>query len=120
MKPFSDSELKALYLKLKERELALSEVTQHSSSSSAVVELDQSKVGRISRMDALQAQAISKATDNRRHNEFNKIKAALYRYDSGDYGFCIECGETISYKRLEIDPAATLCINCASKAEIYS
>jgi len=85
--------------------------------STAVVELDQSKVGRLSRMDAMQAQAMAKASRNRRQAMLTKITAALKRIDDGDYGLCRECEEPINPKRLEFDPTAIHCIDCASKDE---
>ncbi len=80
---------------------------------SKAVELDQTRVGRLSRMDALQSQAMSKATNLRRVLELEKIAAALNRIDEGDYGYCLRCDEPIISGRLEIDPAVTLCIKCA-------
>ena len=85
--------------------------------SAAVVELDQSKVGRLSRMDAMQAQAMAQASSNRRKAMLVKITAALKRIDDGDFGFCRDCDEAINPKRLEFDPTATQCIECASKSE---
>ncbi|MBB3763341.1 TraR/DksA family transcriptional regulator [Sphingomicrobium lutaoense] len=77
------------------------------------VTLDQESVGRLSRMDALQVQAMAQALDRRREQEKLRIDAALRRIEEGDYGFCLECGEAIAEKRLEHDPAATHCIGCA-------
>lgn len=77
------------------------------------VELDQQSVGRLSRMDALQGQAMAQETERRRASELQRIEAALARLDAGDYGFCIACGEEIADKRLELDPTAPLCIDCA-------
>lgn len=85
--------------------------------SAAVVELDQSKVGRLSRMDAMQAQAMAKASSQRREATLKHITAALKRLDDGDFGLCLNCDEPINPKRLEFDPTATLCIDCASAAE---
>ena len=85
--------------------------------SAAVVELDQSKVGRLSRMDAMQAQAMAKASSNRRQAMLVKIPAALQRIDDGDFGLCRACEEAIDPKRLEFDPTAIYCIECASKGE---
>ena len=85
--------------------------------SAAVVELDQSKVGRLSRMDAMQAQAMAKASSQRREATLRHITAALKRLDEGDFGLCLKCDEPINPKRLEFDPTATLCIDCASAAE---
>ncbi len=85
--------------------------------SAAVVELDQSKVGRLSRMDAMQAQAMAKASNQRRQQVLVGITAALKRIDDGSYGICAECEEAINPKRLEFDPTVRFCINCASSRE---
>jgi len=85
--------------------------------SAAVVELDQSKVGRLSRMDAMQAQAMAKASRQRREVTLQHITAALKRLDEGDFGLCLKCDEPINPKRLDFDATATLCIDCASEAE---
>ena len=84
------------------------------------VELDQARVGRLSRMDAMQAQAMSKETGRRRRQKLIQIEAALRRLEDDDYGFCQECGEEIAPARLEVDPAVLLCIDCASAREIIS
>ena len=81
------------------------------------VELDQAKVGRLSRMDALQAQAMSLESKRRREMLLQKIDAALGRIEDGGYGRCLDCDQTIAHERLEFDPAATRCIQCAEKIE---
>jgi DnaK suppressor protein len=83
----------------------------------AVVQLDQSKVGRLSRMDALQAQAMAKASGERRALQLREIDAALRRIDDGSYGDCERCEEPINPRRLDADPTARLCIDCASRSE---
>ncbi|MGI9503723.1 MAG: TraR/DksA family transcriptional regulator [Geminicoccaceae bacterium] len=79
------------------------------------VELDQTRVGRLSRMDALQSQAMAKETERRRQQELARIDVALERLEDGTYGECIDCGEMIAKKRLAFDPSALLCIDCADK-----
>lgn len=85
--------------------------------SSSIVELDQSRVGRLSRMDAMQGQAMSVEMKRRRKASLQKIASALERIDDGDFGTCEECGEEIAVARLELDPSLTLCIRCATEAE---
>ena len=85
--------------------------------SAAVVELDQSKVGRLSRMDAMQGQAMAQASSQRREQMLRNITAALGRLERDEYGDCQSCAEPINPKRLEFDPTATLCIECADKSE---
>ena len=82
-----------------------------------VVELDQTRMGRLSRMDAMQAQAMSVETGRRRRQDLIEIEAALVRISEGDFGDCFECGEAVNPKRLEANPIATLCINCAEAQE---
>ena len=83
----------------------------------AVVELDQSKVGRLSRMDAMQAQAMAQAAVGRRKQQLQRIEAALRRLDDGEYGLCRVCDEAINPQRLAFDPAVPTCISCAEKRE---
>ena len=78
------------------------------------VELDQQSVGRLSRMDALQSQAMAQANSRQRQVMAQRIAAALARIEDGTYGECLDCGEEIPRKRLDLDPAAPLCISCAS------
>lgn len=78
----------------------------------ATVELDQQAVGRLSRMDALQNQAMAQAQARRRQGERQKIRAALGRLDDGEYGYCTDCGEDIEAKRLAADPAIARCLYC--------
>ena len=77
------------------------------------VTLDQQSVGRLSRMDALQQQAMAVATQTRRGQMRNRINAALARMEAGEFGFCSECGEDIPTNRLELDPTVPTCVSCA-------
>ncbi len=79
----------------------------------ATVQLDQQAVGRLSRMDAIQNQAMAKAQAARRQTETTRLRAALVRIDEGEFGYCEDCGDDIAPKRLELDPAAAKCIACA-------
>lgn len=79
------------------------------------VELDQTMMGRLSRMDAMQGQAMAKANKQRAEIELKKIGAAFQRIKDDEYGYCAKCNEEISEKRLEFDPTALFCINCADK-----
>jgi DnaK suppressor protein len=80
-------------------------------------ELDQSRVGRLSRMDAMQQQAMAQASTRRTELELQRIRTALQRMKSGEYGICSKCEEEIAEGRLRVDPATLLCIDCARAAE---
>jgi DnaK suppressor protein len=90
-------------------------LSEGSAEARETVTLDQASVGRLSRMDAMQQQAMAQATERQRAVEISRIGNALKRLDENEYGFCVECGEEIGQKRLEIDPSATHCIKCAGR-----
>ncbi len=81
------------------------------------VSLQQDAVGRLSRIDAMQQQAMAQATQRRRDAERQRIGAALRRLDEGEWGWCATCGENIAEARLEHDPSVAQCVACASKVE---
>jgi DnaK suppressor protein len=45
-----------------------------------------------------------------------QVEAALERLDAGTYGVCLVCGRAIPPERLEVRPAATMCVACATSA----
>ena len=79
--------------------------------------LDQSSVGRVSRVDAMQSQSMAIETTRLRQQQLRQIVTALALIESGDYGFCVGCDAEIDPKRLAIDPAVTYCVPCASRME---
>jgi len=103
---------------LLEKKAALMEDEEAGREAAHVVELDQTSVGRVSRMDAMQGQAMAIAANQRRQVELHKIEVALKKIDQVEYGYCLECDEEIAEPRLKLDPATSLCISCASKKEI--
>lgn len=90
----------------------LDEEDAASAEARSVVELDQSATGRLSRMDALQHQAMAQAQLRRRASERLRLQAALARLEEGEYGFCTDCGEEVLADRLAADPAIALCADC--------
>ncbi|MDA7963427.1 TraR/DksA C4-type zinc finger protein [Ruegeria sp.] len=95
----------------------LAELAAQSASGQAaqsVVELDQQAIGRLSRMDALQNQAMAKAQQVRRDQEVRRLQAALARMEEGEFGYCEDCGDPIPRGRLDLDLAASKCVSCAS------
>lgn len=109
-----NADMRKRLLKLREE---LESMVETSEESSQVVELDQTRVGRLSRMDAMQAQQMAQASARRRKLMLRQISAALARIEKDDYGYCRSCDEPIAHKRLEFDPTALLCIKCANEAE---
>jgi len=81
------------------------------------VELDQARIGRLSRMDAMQQQAMAKATARLVDQERQRIQAVLARMREDEYGYCILCEEEIAEGRLKFDPSVLVCIDCAKEKE---
>lgn len=110
--PLKPAEIKKFKRHLEQLRDELSELSGLAADSRKPVELDQTSVGRLSRMDALQGQAMQLETERRREIERTRINAALERIETGDYGYCTVCDEDIALKRLEHDPSVPNCIDC--------
>ncbi|MEJ2482225.1 MAG: hypothetical protein P8049_03670 [Gemmatimonadota bacterium] len=77
------------------------------------VELDQSRVGRLSRMDELQNQSLTRNLHEREEIRLGLIRSALERISEGTYGRCAACGSAIPYERLVVFPEAPECGSCS-------
>lgn len=99
--------------RLEAKKLELEETSELSAGSRDPVALDQQSVGRLSRMDAMQQQAMSKATEQKRQYDLVRVEAALRRVRDDEYGYCQECGDEIPDGRLAIDPMSETCVTCA-------
>jgi DnaK suppressor protein len=83
----------------------------------APVELDQARVGRLSRMDSMQQQAMALEQDRRRDILIKRIEGAFQRVERGTYGHCVRCSNPIEEKRIDFDPTVFFCQQCAQHAE---
>ncbi|HHO51418.1 MAG TPA: TraR/DksA family transcriptional regulator [Deltaproteobacteria bacterium] len=107
----SDDAIRARLLALRAE---LEAVATSTRDQGGTVELDQGAVGRLSRMDALQQQAMAQAQEQRTRLRLDQIHSALLRLDAGDYGTCARCGEEIAEGRLAARPEAPFCLECAA------
>ncbi len=104
----------------KRLETRLAELTQgleDGRGATAPLELDQARVGRVSRMDAMQQRAMAQAAARLAGAEEARIRKAMDRIRAGDYGYCTNCDEKIPEKRLDFDPSVLFCIGCARASE---
>jgi DnaK suppressor protein len=62
----------------------------------------------------MQGQAMAQATIERRRIEIAQIDAAFKRMEKDEFGYCVECGDDIAPKRLELSPAIARCVECAN------
>jgi DnaK suppressor protein len=79
-----------------------------------VTELDQSAVGRLSRIEALQNQGLTRNLHDRERLQLEQIIEALGRLDEGRYGVCTSCRTPIRFERLMVYPEARTCSSCGS------
>ena len=111
----SNTKLYAEQLRVLQAQLELD--SEAGDAAASVVELDQSRVGRLSRMDALQAQSMSQASQRRRVQQLHDIAAALNRIEAGTFGVCLDCDEPINLKRLSFDPSVRCCLGCTTERD---
>lgn len=81
---------------------------------SSTVVLDQQKVGRVSRIDAIQQSQMDQANRSQAQRRLQQVNQALA---SEDYGYCRECDEAIGFPRLNARPETPLCLACQQKLE---
>lgn len=109
----NDLDIKKLKADIQGVILETQDIIQRTEDRREAVELDQTRQGRVSRQDALMQQEMAKAAHLRCKVELSRMKEALKRIDTEDFGYCLNCDEEISLARVEHDPAVTLCIDCA-------
>lgn len=103
--------------RLDELEAEAQRYLEDSANADSAVELDQTRQGRLSRMDAMQAQAMSKAARNRANQTLQRIAGTRKRLDSPEFGLCAGCEEPIAAARLLYDPTTLRCLDCAAARE---
>ena len=112
-----DIDLKYFKKHLEERLESITAEQEHQKIGTAPVELDQARVGRLSRMDAMQQQAMSQAVARLTDQERQRILSALGRIESGNYGYCVVCEDEIAEGRLRFDSSVLTCVSCAKEAD---
>jgi len=104
-----DESIRARLLELRDE---LQRALAGAKSQGGTVSLDQSAVGRLSRMDALQQQAMAQAQERRTELRLEQLGHALARLDNGVYGDCVQCGDAIGEARLRARPETPFCLDC--------
>lgn len=77
------------------------------------VELDQTAVGRLSRMDSMISQGMAQGLRDRELAKLHLLRDALGRLQAGTYGICSTCGGTVAFERLMVFPESTTCSKCS-------
>ena len=116
MEDLTSSQLDELQADLQELQAELQQLLDSSRQSSETVDLEQ-PIGRLSRMDALQQQAMAKANRAGVAQRLKQVEIALQTIGQGRYGECRRCEEPIGYARLKARPESPLCLVCQGLQE---
>ena len=79
-------------------------------------EIDQSAVGRLSRIEAIQNRGLTQSLQDRERLQFEQVADALRRMEDGSYGVCTTCHEPIRFERLLVYPETRTCNECGTRA----
>ena len=107
-------EIDAFKKQLLNLQTELEDLESKPNDSADTVVLDQTSVGRLSRMDAMQGQQMALEHERRRKETLLQIKSALLRIENDTFGYCLKCDEEIATGRLKINPTATRCVQCTT------
>jgi len=113
----SEEKLKEFKVQLLKLEASIAKDIEEAKKSSQPVELDQTTVGRVSRIDAIQQQQMQASAVRRMEQRATMVQSALTRITDNEYGFCLNCEEPMELKRLEARPESQICIQCAKKKD---
>jgi len=117
MSKLTKTEIDRLKITLERLKEELKKQVSQSESSTKIVTLDQTLIGRLSRVDAMQQQNMAISTRQNKAFRLRKIQIALEAIRMENYGYCDKCDDAIGYARLNVQPEANLCINCQDKAD---
>lgn len=116
-KDLNSAQLKQLIDLLEKQKVELQQQLENTEADSQPVTLDQQSVGRVSRIDAIQQQQMALASREHNKNLLIAVNKSLNRANNEEYGYCLECGEAIGFKRLQVQPYAEFCLDCQSVKE---
>lgn len=117
MTNLDSKQLQSLHRSLEVKRAKLEQQLEEAASATGVVTLDQTSVGRVSRMDAMQQQSMAVSTRTKAEASLRKVIAAIRRMDEQDYGYCDNCDEPIEFRRLEVQPEASHCLKCQDQLD---
>lgn len=112
--PLSTDEKETLRAELEHALARLTRSMRTTDRAARPVTLDQTTVGRLSRIDAIQNQSLTHGLREREQARAAQLTEALRRLDEGDYGVCGGCGLPIEFQRLLLFPETVTCSACAT------
>ena len=112
----TDEQLRELAAVLEKSRRALEAQLKISKEGAKPVGLD-NPIGRLSRMDAIQQQQMTKANRASAERRLRQVTASLDAIARGEYGYCRSCEEPVGYRRLKARPETPFCLDCQDARE---
>jgi len=116
-KELTASEVATKRVELEKLKLDLAAALRANADAAKPVVLDQTTVGRLSRIDSMQSQAMAQAARQGLVIRLSLCDNALEAIERGEYGFCRTCEGPIGAKRLGAKPEAAFCLQCQRGAD---
>jgi DnaK suppressor protein len=113
-KALTNTQVESLHTQLRDLKDELTARLHSGADAARPVQLDQSAVGRLSRMDAMQSQAMAQAARRTLKIRLTQCDAALRAVEQDEYGTCRKCEEPVGIARLSARPEAPFCLECQS------
>jgi DnaK suppressor protein len=113
--PLSETQVAELRAELERQLSKLTRSMRTTTRAMKPIPLDQSSVGRLSRIDNLQTQGLTRGLQEREQAKLGQITEAMKRLEAGTYGRCVVCDEAIAFERLLIFPEAPNCAGCTGR-----
>jgi DnaK suppressor protein len=112
MKHLDDTQIAALTEELGNQLRKLERSMAVTDEALKTVELDQTAVGRLSRMDSMLSQGMAQGLREREVAKLALLREAMARMEAGTYGICTVCGEPVAFERLMVFPESPTCSGC--------
>ena len=117
MEELTDAQIESLHEALRELRDRLSETLDGQDDAAKPVELDQTKMGRVSRIDAIQQQEMARSAQSAARRRLALVRQALEAIGKDEYGDCRICEEPIAFRRLQARPESPFCVECQGRRE---
>ena len=116
MDELTAEQLEELRFDLTEERARLVEFLKISKDDAKPVDLGE-PIGRLTRMDAIQQQQMTKANRAASERKLRQIESALEALGKDEYGYCRSCEEPVGYPRLKARPESPFCLECQDARE---
>lgn len=116
MKALGSSQIEELQADLETLQESINRILGLMKEGTRPVDLDE-PIGRLNRMDALQAQSLARSSRQGLEIKRGQVTAALADIEEGGYGLCRRCEEPIGFRRLKVRPETPFCVRCQETLE---